>query len=266
MNRPWMPLYVADYRRDTAHLSTAEHGAYLLLIMHYWATGGLPDDDQQLARIVGMRPADWKRARPTLAAFFSAGWKHKRIEFELTESARLSAAGKVGGKASGRSRREAKAQRSANDSRTIVERSLNDHANDSATIREALHSQREDSDPIGSAAEVVGEDQKAKLFRVGKTILVSFGITERRTGALIGQWLKAKNDPVGLLAAIQYAREHNVAEPVAYISTLVNSSRRPNGQTTRQSLSELAFDIAERVRERERAAGIQRPDDFVRSH
>ena len=90
MNRPWMPLYVADYRRDTAHLSTAEHGAYLLLIMHYWATGGLPDDDRQLARIACMTNSEWRRTRPIVQAFFFDGWKHKRIEFELTEAARIS--------------------------------------------------------------------------------------------------------------------------------------------------------------------------------
>jgi uncharacterized protein YdaU (DUF1376 family) len=57
VNRPWMPLYIADYRKDTAHLSAAEHGAYLLLIMHYWSTGSLPVEDAPLARIAAMTAA-----------------------------------------------------------------------------------------------------------------------------------------------------------------------------------------------------------------
>jgi uncharacterized protein YdaU (DUF1376 family) len=88
--RPWMPLYIADYRADTAHLSAAQHGAYLLLIMHYWTTGGLPMDDAPLARIAGMTPAEWKKNRPTIAAFFTADWKHKRIDAELAKATDIS--------------------------------------------------------------------------------------------------------------------------------------------------------------------------------
>lgn len=120
---------------------------------------------------------------------------------------------------------------------------------------------KEDSEPIGSAAsaavvevvEPADEDPKAKLFRVGKTTLVSFGVAEKRTGALIGQWLKQRPDPVGLLAAIQYARDQNVAEPVAYISTMVNSAKSPNGQHGKQNLSDLAFELADEFEAAERA-------------
>jgi uncharacterized protein YdaU (DUF1376 family) len=89
MSRPWMPLYIADYRADTMRLSTVEHGAYLLLIMEYWRARGLPNDDKQLARIVGLPSAQWKKMRPTVQAFFHDGWKHKRIDDELIKAAKV---------------------------------------------------------------------------------------------------------------------------------------------------------------------------------
>lgn len=90
MSRPWMPLYISDYRRDTAHLSAAEHGAYLLLIMRYWEAGGLPTDEKQLARIACMTTSEWKRSRETLAAFFGPGWIHKRINVEIARADEIS--------------------------------------------------------------------------------------------------------------------------------------------------------------------------------
>lgn len=98
MSRPWMPLYSGDYRADTAHLTAAEHGAYLLLIMHYWDHGSLPDDDARLARIAACSHEEWMAMRPTIRAFFHDGWKHKRIDSEMAKSLERSKAGKRGGR------------------------------------------------------------------------------------------------------------------------------------------------------------------------
>lgn len=85
---PYMPLFVADYLADTRHLSAAQHGAYLLLIMNYWQRGGpLPDDDVKLARIVGLGPREWLRHRAIISEFFSVSdgsWAHSRIDAELS--------------------------------------------------------------------------------------------------------------------------------------------------------------------------------------
>lgn len=96
----WMPLYIGDYLADTGHLSAAEHGAYLLLIMHYWRNGSIPTAIEQQARVVRMTPADWAVMRETIASFFDADWKHGRIEHELTRARdkmdKRSRAGKAG--------------------------------------------------------------------------------------------------------------------------------------------------------------------------
>jgi uncharacterized protein YdaU (DUF1376 family) len=100
MSHPWMPFYVADYLADTGHLSTLEHGAYLLLIMHYWQHNGLPENESALAHIARLTPIEWRRARDVLAALFQSGWKHKRIDSELASANAIvlakSAAGKAG--------------------------------------------------------------------------------------------------------------------------------------------------------------------------
>lgn len=99
----WMPLYIADYLADTGHLSTVEHGAYLLLIMHYWQHGGIPDDDAKLARICRMQAKPWAAIRDNIADLFDLGWRHKRVDAELATASetmtKRSAAGRAGASA-----------------------------------------------------------------------------------------------------------------------------------------------------------------------
>jgi uncharacterized protein YdaU (DUF1376 family) len=101
MNRPWMPLYVGDYLGDTGHLTTAQHGAYLLLMMHYWRKGELPDDDRQLSKITKLPLRTWCEYRATLQDFFYEGWKHKRIDAELQRMMRVSAKRAIAGQKGG---------------------------------------------------------------------------------------------------------------------------------------------------------------------
>lgn len=98
-----MPLYVGDYLADTQHLTTTQHGAYLLLIMHYWQNGGLPSDDVAIGRISRLNRDQWRANCQAIASMFEAGWKHKRIDRELEKANNISTkrtlAGQRGGQA-----------------------------------------------------------------------------------------------------------------------------------------------------------------------
>lgn len=73
MAQSWYPFYVGDYARKTAHLSMLEHGAYRLLLDHYYATGEpLPDDNAKLYRICRARtPSERQSVLSTVAEFFT---------------------------------------------------------------------------------------------------------------------------------------------------------------------------------------------------
>lgn len=83
----WMAMHWRDYIIDTLHLNTEEHGAYLLLIAHYWTTGEpLPDDDDLLADIAKLSRYKWKISSRKIRKFFSSspeGLRHARIDAEL---------------------------------------------------------------------------------------------------------------------------------------------------------------------------------------
>jgi uncharacterized protein YdaU (DUF1376 family) len=105
MNRPWMPLYIGDYLGDTGHLTTTQHGAYLLLMMQYWRKGGLPDDDKQLSKITKMPLKIWVEYRPVIQDFFHEvdgdPWRHKRIDREIQKMVALSEKRAIAGQKGG---------------------------------------------------------------------------------------------------------------------------------------------------------------------
>jgi hypothetical protein len=103
--------------------------------------------------------------------------------------------------------------------------------------------------------EPADERPKDKLFRVGKTVLVSLGLSEERSGAVIGTWLKKKNEPVGILAAIEYARDHCAVDPIGYVTRILQDG---GGQHGKKDVDNTIRELADKSRELERQAGVGR--------
>lgn len=84
---PVLPFWVDAYLADTIHLSTKEHGAYLLLLMTAWRMPdcSLPDDDRMLAKFARMDGRGWRFMRPVMEQFFDINngrWRQIRLTKE----------------------------------------------------------------------------------------------------------------------------------------------------------------------------------------
>lgn len=129
---PYIQLYVADYLADTMHLTTEEHGAYLLLIFNYWQTGK-PIPKSRLARIARLSNERWTVVEVSLNEFFNDNgneWAHTRIDRDLeavyaTQNQR-SAAGKASAEAR-KKKKPTKPQRETNDRSTPDEIPFNEN-------------------------------------------------------------------------------------------------------------------------------------------
>ena len=105
MTNIWYAHYLGDYGRDTAHLSLVQHGAYRLLLDHYYSTANpLPSDVTILQRICRAFDQSEKDAVLfVLTEFFelrSDGYHNARANAELARRAenheRLSNCGRRG--------------------------------------------------------------------------------------------------------------------------------------------------------------------------
>jgi len=83
----WYPFFIVEYRRDTYHLTAAQHGIYRALIDEYMISRRpLPDHDLSLAGIARVSAQEWCEHGQVVRAFFQARdgkLFHKRCEQEL---------------------------------------------------------------------------------------------------------------------------------------------------------------------------------------
>lgn len=84
---PALPLFTDAYMADTRHLTAAQHGAYLLLLMTAWRMPDckLPDDDKFLARCASMDLRVWKVNKSLVMGFWKQDSEQKWYQGRLVD-------------------------------------------------------------------------------------------------------------------------------------------------------------------------------------
>ncbi|ALJ14103.1 DUF1376 domain-containing protein [Sphingopyxis macrogoltabida] len=214
---PALPLFTDAYLGDTTHLTTFEHGAYLLLLIVSWRTPGcrLPDDDVLLARYARTPLGKWRKLRPILSPFFKISeghWHQPRLqdEFQLLQSRKTqqSEAGKASAKA--------KALKRQHRGSTPVASPLQRDGNETPTPTPTPTSVSKDT-----GAGAPSDDPLKTLFDAGIELLTGTGTPEKQARSQIGKWRKMIGE-AETLAAIVAARDANLSQPKEWIEARVN--------------------------------------------
>ena len=97
---------IADYRKDTGHLSTIEHGIYRQLIdWYYLDEQPIPEETQVVIRRLRLGSDEVIFLQNVLSDFFvlgKTGYTHKRIEVEIRDYSEQAEKNKNNGKLGGR--------------------------------------------------------------------------------------------------------------------------------------------------------------------
>jgi len=202
---PYLQFHPSDYLADTQHLTTTEHGAYLLLIFNYWQQGHpLKDCDRRFSNITRLPAIQWMDMRAIIEEFFTIQdgvWIHNRIEDDLAYVREKVAKAKSAGEASGRSRRKPSTVNLTNDERTFNERSTNAPTDDERKGNYKDNITINNKDQKSCAVSATNETKKASSRSVHDALTLSFETFWTPIIGKIGKqpalkaWLKLKPLP-----------------------------------------------------------------------
>lgn len=258
---PYMQLYPADYLSDTQHLTTEEHGAYLLLLFNYWQTGK-PLRADRLATVARMSNDRWNSVEKTLSEFFNTDvnpgcWTHLRVEADLHQVASKATQASDAGKKSALARALAK-----QGSQTVVSTGVATKAQRNANHTDTDTDTEED------------QDQKILLkFDVKSAFATFWKLYPRKVGKAAAEKkfaTKCKDQKTFELIIAStgdhIAHAWNLAEMnfIPHAATWLNQERwndevthvRPTNSANRQGSGPAGLSLVDQVRNRneERAA------------
>lgn len=159
-----MPLATDAYLADTTHLTTLEHGAYLLLLMTLWRAGGrLPNDPKKLARFARLSPAQFRRLWPSIEGFFFIDGDQigqGKCDDFLEAVRRKSKSGEIGARARWR-KNKGKGHANASDphcERNAIQDPANQDPEDNTTTSDSRPRERSGSEPPDGVVVVLRPD------------------------------------------------------------------------------------------------------------
>lgn len=209
---PYMPFYVGDYLADTTHLTTTEHGAYLLLLATMWRAGGsLPNDDGKLARFARLTPAQWSRIKGAIISFFD-------VKDEVITQGRLAHEMERYSKA-------VKQRRDAG-SRGGTAKALKTRENIVADATVSLKQPEPEPEPIsnsdtdvsGDAAE---QDFAKQVFDRAVSFLGRYGAKEKDARSFVGRLRKTNSDSQ-IFEAFSACSKSGVVDPIPWLVAKLN--------------------------------------------
>jgi uncharacterized protein YdaU (DUF1376 family) len=201
---PVMPLFTDALIGDTMHLSAAEFGAYMLILIATWRNNGqaLPDNDVRLARIAKTHPRNWPRVRDAIVGFFdlSGGtWTQKRLvkEWLRVTNWRLSQSAK------GTRSAEARALKRHDTGSTGVDGGLQPNGQPNSTILNLNHIKKEERE-THTGVRVSPESTELDMFGSSARKKRAPNKPQNSLSGIPADW---RPDSAG----VAYARKHGVS-------------------------------------------------------
>jgi uncharacterized protein YdaU (DUF1376 family) len=227
----WMPFFIGDYLGDTAHLTTEQHGAYLLLLLAAWKRGGtLPNDPAQLAVITRLPLGRWKAHAAVILPFFTLADSllvQGRLVKEYTSAVLANDAQKVNGKKGGRPKKKNPNETHGFDSGSIR---LNPNESPSPSPKELQEPTVPDA----------GASRPDPVWGAGLAFLVRKGIPEKSARSLLGKLRQAAGD-VQLGAILADCEAQDITDPAPWLmAAAANARAGPRASAPSKHLSGVA--------------------------
>lgn len=249
----WYAWFPGDYASKTATLTLVEHGAYRVLLDHYYEMhGSMVANATLLLRVCrAFDPTEVAAVHAVLARYFverDGYYHHERADAELAKRALLrekrAAAGSKGGK-----------QKVANATNLLasgkdvchpqqqLQHSKEGELEPTLSSSSPTHnSEAIASEPSGSPAKVIELvppppaptqsplDLQKELWSRGVAYLKANGSSDYSARTMIGKWRKQCGSDFEVLQLLAKAESEAVSAPVPFIEGTLNAKRKAHGK------------------------------------